>query len=471
MAVSEHEISVLRHRQEALSESLARTQAELMQTRRRLAEENRSALERLRSETEQRLATREKTMQSSYESLLQHTVAAQEAALEAEYRRCQQQYESVTGELNATLVREQRATETALLHQHEFEQAYFARQRYAGERAGEIRRKAESLVQSAVASAPVEWFFPGHIALYNARLRDMREYTANGFYESVIGISENLMLSVQLDVLETERQFRRWQQYYTVMRGVLDALRRLLFEEAVRVPPDLPHFSRSSEILDGVMSRSLLDYWTDDAYSGLLRQYENNRQSLADLEQNGSPDMDETALRAYMSAHPEMAERFPSERLYRTALRLSDELASAENCIRMMRMRMRCFEERAAFLDDIRSVLRTEGYPVLQTQMLGKPGDPIVIRFCDDLRTMEFELMLIPVFRRADETWLNQAVCSIPASCSNERREQLIHCLAEVFDAKGIELPVQPVREEQTMQERLALAVSGLQIKINGRLN
>ena len=116
-------------------------------------------------------------------------------------------------------------------------------------------------------------------------------------------------------------------------------------------------------------------------------------------------------------------------------------------------------------------MLRAEGYPVLKTQMLGKPGDPLLVQFCDDLHTMQFEVMLIPVLRRADDTWLNQAVLSIPDACSQERREALLHVLAEVFAAQGIELPVQPAREEQSVQERLALAVSSLQMKINGRLN
>ena len=84
---------------------------------------------------------------------------------------------------------------------------------------------------------------------------------------------------------------------------------------------------------------------------------------------------------------------------------------------------------------------------------------------------MAFEVMLIPILRRSDDMWLNQAMFSIPAACSQERREALLHVLAEVFAAQGIEIPVQPVREEQTVQERLALAVSSLQMKINGRLN
>ena len=471
MAVTGQEISALRERQDALSESLARTQDELMQMRRRLAEENRTALARLREETEQRVATRERALQGNYEKLLQNAVSAQESALEAEYRRMQQQYESVTGELNAALAQEQRQTEDVLLRQHEFEQAYYARQRYAGQRAEETRRRAEKAVQETVAAVPVEWFFPGHLAIYNARLRELREYHENGFFESVIGISENLILSLQLDALETERQFRRWQQYYEVMCGILDTMRKLIFEDAVRVPAELIRFSRSRDIRDGIMGREMLDYWTDGGYSALTARYEKTRQALVDLERNGSLSADETALRTYMSAHPEDAEKYPSERLYRMALRLSEGLTGAENTIRQMRMRMRLFEERAELLDAVRSALRAEGYPVLKTQMLGKPGDPILVQFCDELHTMAFEVMLIPILRRSDDMWLNQAMFSIPAACSQERREALLHVLAEVFAAQGIEIPVQPVREEQTVQERLALAVSSLQMKINGRLN
>ena len=176
MAVTGQEIDALRQQQEALSESLSRTQDALLQSRRQLAEENRAALERLQEETEKRVASREKQLKGSYEKLLGNAVSAQEAALAAEYSRMQQQYESVTGELNAALAQEQRQTEEMLLRQHEFEQAYYARQRFAGKRAEECRHKAERTVQETVAAAPVEWFFPGHLAIYNARLRELRNY-------------------------------------------------------------------------------------------------------------------------------------------------------------------------------------------------------------------------------------------------------------------------------------------------------
>ncbi len=46
-----------------------------------------------------------------------------------------------------------------------------------------------------------------------------------------------------------------------------------------------------------------------------------------------------------------------------------------------------------------------------------------------------------------------------------------INPLSGIFAAHGIEVAFQPMRVEQTTQERLKIAVSDLQLKINGRLN
>ena len=471
MAVSGADLASLRQQQQALSAQLSRTQEELHRTRQQLAAENSDALARLRTETEARIASREGALRDSYETLLRETASAQESALEAEFRRIRQQYDAVTAELNTAMMQEHRETEALLLHQRAFEQAYYARQKFAEDRAAEARRRAGDAVRQAAADTPLEWFLPGHLDLYNARLRELAQWMEEGFYESVIGISENLLLTVQLDVLEAEKQFRRWQQYYSILRGVLDAQRALLFEDAVRVPEELVRFARSRDIRDGIMGAETLAYWSDGAYPELLTRYEQNRRMLAEFEEDGTLGADESSLRACMRQNPRQAERYPTDRLYRLAVRLTAEYADAENTIRQMRMRMQRFEERMAIVEEVRASLRAEGCAILATQMLGRPGDPLLVRFADELRTMAFELMLIPVLRRSDTLWVNQAVCSIPAECSPEREGELLHTLAEVFAERGIELPVQRMRPEQTTQERVALAVTDLQMKINGRLN
>ena len=471
MAVTDRDVTALRNQQNQLLAELSRTQAELMQTRQRLADENRLALERLRSETEQRIEMRERTLHSRYSDMLRETSTALESALEAEYRRYQQEYENVTADLNAALVQEHQKTEAVLLRQREFEQAYYARQRFAKERAEASRHAAEAAVQQAAADYPVEWFLPGHISLYNARLRELGQWMENGFYESVIGIAENLILTARLDILECEKQFRRWQQYFVVLCSALDAQRALLFEDAVRVPEDLTRFSRSRDILDGVMQAEALAYWSDGAYAVLVEQYGRTRQKLEKLEQEGALHTEETALRLFMKTHPETAEQLPTERIYRLAMQVSAGIDRAERIIRQMRRRMRAFEERMELVETLRPALRMEEYTVLGTQMTGKPGDPLLIRFCDNLHTMEFELALIPVLRRADGLWVNQTVCSVPAECSPERQDLLRHVLAEVFAAYGIEVTLRTVHGEQTADERLTLAVSDMQLKINGRLN
>ena len=471
MAVSNREIEELRRRQLSLSAELERAQRELGQTRQMLTAENRLALEQLRSDTERRLASRDQSLRQSYDTLLRETSSAQEAALEQEFRQYQQQYADVTAELEAALAREHQQTEALLLRQREFERAYYARQEYAQERAAQSKRSAESAVQQAADNAPIDWFLPGHIDLYSQRLRELGQWMTNGFFESVIGIGENLILNVRLDVLETEKQYRRWLHYFTVIRSVLDAQRTLLFDTAVRVPDDLTRFARSRDIHDGIMGEETLAYWSDGAYRELTGRYEQTRLELRDFELHGTLDLDESALRAYMIAHPEQSARLQPEQLYRLAVQLTAQLADAEETVRRMRQRMQAFEERMVLLEALRTALRQAGYPVTGTELTGKPGEALRIRFSDHLYTMEFEVLLIPLLRRADSLWVNQAVCTIPDDCGPERQEELTHCLADVFTARGIALAFREVRDEQDAQERLALAVTDMQMKINGRLN
>ncbi len=471
MAVSAQEIRSLREQQAALSESLAHTKAELQHTRQSLLDEQLLALDALRSEAAQRIESHDRKTRAQYEALLTRTASAQQAALEAAFAQQQAEYESVTRSLRTALAQEQRQAEELLLHQKAFEQAYFLRQKTAKAQAEASKRQAEQALQQAAEETPIECFFPGHLELYRTRLWDAAGWMEQGLFESVIGVCETVSLNLSLDVLETEKQFRGWMHEFLVVRSLLRSMRELLFGAAVKVPDDLVNFRKGRDVRDGVMGDASLAYWSDGTYQPMTEQYAAWRERLLPFEQDGVLLPEEGALRQRLIRDPGTAQQFPAAFLYEQALKLTGALSDAEDAIRKMRSRMRAFEERMVLLQAVRDSLSRAGYPVSETRLLGRPGDPLLISFCDDLRTMSFEIMFVPVLRRADAVWVNQAVCCHPAGCTEERRTELLHLLSGIFAAHGIEVAFQPMRVEQTTQERLKIAVSDLQLKINGRLN
>ncbi len=79
--------------------------------------------------------------------------------------------------------------------------------------------------------------------------------------------------------------------------------------------------------------------------------------------------------------------------------------------------------------------------------------------------------MLVPILRRLDERWINQAVCFTDAQSGEERLRELRHILADVLVTAEIHVDYEKIHENQTSEERVNVAVFDMKMKINGRLN
>ena len=473
MAVSDKEIAVLRAKQNAIAGELERTRIELEKARNAVTAQNRKQLEALRAETAHRIQEREQRVLEQYEEILEENTSRQEYSLEQEFRKYQKQYDEITMAVSSAFAEEQRKNEEMLIRQKQFEKAYFARREFARERAQNSRKKAESAVRQTAVSVPLEWFLPGHMDLYRNRLLELAQWMQNGFYESVIGIAENLLLLLHLDELEAEKQFRRWFHYYTMLYQALDAEKQLLFESALQVPESLADFRQNPDaVKDNRLTSEFMNLWSDGQYQNLLDAYAKTYADVAQFAVNGCPLLNEQEMRRFMIAHPEKSVQYQETAVYHSAVKAVQHLANAEKQIQKIHNRMQNFNDRLHLMKAVRKALSANGYHIRSVSFFeNQPANPLMISFCDSMQILSFELLLIPVLRRTDDIWVNQAVCFTAHGCEESRISELEHLLAKVLVVSGIGIQYEQMHESQNSGERVKIAVTDVKLKINARLN
>ena len=353
MAVSDRDIRELQRKQQEISRIVERTQLDLQRARDEVTAQNRKQLDDLRHHTEQRISEHEQIVLRNYESILNQKTSEQEQMLEREYLEYQRQYEELGMQISEVLMEEQRKNEEMLLRQQQFEKAYFQRQKFARERAEQSRRSAENAVKRVAETVPIEWFLSGHMNLYRTRLQEIARWIDSGFYESTIGISENLVLMLRLDELEVEKKFRQWFHYYTVLHEILQSQKTLLFDTAVRVPDKFTEFQQNSSIKDGRMEISFMDSWSDNLYSKLLEEYAKFAEEISQFDIHGNSLLSEEEMRNYMIRHSEKSALYQELTLYSNAMKAAQQLENTEKKISRIHDRMYAFNERLRLMKSV----------------------------------------------------------------------------------------------------------------------
>ncbi|MEE5993269.1 MAG: hypothetical protein V3G42_08515 [Oscillospiraceae bacterium] len=472
MALSYRDIAQLRQKQREVSRKLQKTRTELEKVRDEVTAENQRKLEELQLQSVQWVQEREQKMLASYETILNQATSQQEQILEQEFQKYQREYEELNSEISVVLAEEQQKNEEILLRQQKFEEAYFQRQEFVRQRAEESKKMAEIAIRQATETIPIEWFLSGHMDLYRTRLQEIAHWMKNGFYESTIGIAENLVLMLHLDELEAEKRFQQWFHYYTVLHGALQAQKKLLFDTAVKVPEHFTEFRQNENIVDGRMNVSFMDYWSDNGYSKLLSQYAKTCEALAQFHMNGEPLLDKPKMLDYMIKHPEKSALYQELALYSNAMKTAQQLHEAEKQVHQIHDRMSAFHERLQLMKSVRNVLKMRGYQIKSVSFFHEqPSETLLICFCNSMNHLQFELMLIPILRRIDEHWVNQAVCFTDSESSSERLGELRHILAETLIKAEIQPEYQTIHANQKTEERVNIAIADMKMKINGRLN
>lgn len=472
MAVSNTNIADLERQMDKLRSTMQSKSAEISRASQHIIEENQRKLGELNEKILKDIENRDRIVQEEYLGLLDGFVSETQVGLEKEYATLQAQYDELNSQLKAAVAEEQHKTEEIFIKQKKFEDAYNSRQEFAKSQALTILEQVRMMLRK-LCTAPVEWFLVGHIELYKNHLREMEKWINATLYESAIGVGENMLLSMNLDSIETEDRFRRWFHYYTVLREVISAEKKLIFESALTIGSQLKYFSRiaSNDIKDGMMSIILADDWSLGMYSKLCSRYAAVAREIERFYIDGVFMTDPDELRGFMISEPKQSMHFQEMTLYSNAMMAIQRIDDTKKQIGVMFDRINAFEERCCLAVSIKKALKGINCEQSDDEIYSLPSETMYLTFSDSMRIYSFEVFLIPVMRRSNGRTENYVRCNIPEKMSKADKEELIHTLAETLVTKQIGVSYDTLSRDRTKEERIKLAVSDMQLSVNGRLN
>lgn len=473
MAVNSADISALEAQMSELKGIMQSKSAEIERERQRIATETQEKLDALNDKVLNDMENRDRIVREEYAGLLDSFVANTHGALEKEYKELQAQYSELDSKLKSALAVEQHKSEELYIKQRDFEAAYNSRQEYAKAQAFEILEQAAAMLDQLRNHLPVEWFMPGRIDLYKKQLNEIKKWISAALYESAIGIGENMLLSMKLDRIEAEERFWRWFHYYTVLCEAINAEKKLIFESALTIGSKYRYFSMiaEKEIINGMMSKKLADDWSGEMYSKLCRSYAQLAKEIGQFHINGVVMTDPAELRAFMISHPGESFHFQEMAVYSSAMKAIQRISESKHQIGRMFDRINAFEERYSLAVSIRKALKKINCELSNDKFYSSPSETMHLTFTDSMRIYTFEVFLIPILRRADDRYVNFARCNIPEDISRSDKEDITHALADVLVTKNIKVYYDVLNRERTMDERIKLAVTDIQLIVNGRLN
>ena len=267
------DISVLRLRQNEIDKRIDLLQAQLKNERENYVEESSRRIKELTGGIAERIDSHDRQTDSFYRSILEHHTSETEKQLQDRISALRDEYDELSAEVTEQLAAEQQEREKIFLMQQQFEEAYRSRLEFAKQQALDIQTRFNRQLAEAISDVPLEWFLPGHLALYRRRADEIDRWIKNGLYESAVGIGDNILMQLRFDILETEEKFGRWSHSYRLLKAVI-AEEEQLFVSAHRLPEDIPLFGAYLKIRDLKLSDDILDKYTDGGYSALHRGYD-----------------------------------------------------------------------------------------------------------------------------------------------------------------------------------------------------
>lgn len=467
------DIAELEQRQRELSEKLDRKTAELEAARQRIIEENKQELEKLKYDAEQQIKKHEEAVLEEYSAVLERTISEETEILCQEFEKYRRQYEEVCTQVNAAYDKEQKRTEELLRRQQNFEAAYFKHIEYAKKNAESVKKKVVEAINNTLKNVPIEWFLSGHIALYLSRVQEIDKWIDMGFYESAIGVGNNVLLMLELDILEVNERFRKWFHYYLILHSVLENARATIFEKATIVPAEFKRFIKGEKIVDNRMSLEKIEYWSEGRFSSLKSSYEKFSSEMNAFKINGINMDDEKSIKQYMIKHPERSADFKEIWLYNRGVQAISKVREAEQIISQMFDRIACFEERIAIGADITRHFEAGGeYKRCYGKMFDNQTDPLYNKYIECMGGFEFEVIIVPVLRKSDNKWINNVRCFMGKNINSERHEDIISYIAEALSNYKISISsIERIKPEQNSSERIKIANADACLMINGRLN
>lgn len=471
MAVNNEDIRILEQKQRELKYELERKSAQIDAERQRIVEENRKQLLNLQRETAQMLKERDEVVLQNYNSILDNNISKASEMLQNEFNEYRMKYDEVCLQVSAAYAEEQRKTEDILIKQKNFEKIYFNRLEHARNNAIKIMNDVIEKVNSVTEKEPIEWFMNGHLELYRSRLREMQKLIEMQLYESAIGIGNNVMLYLEMDIIETKERFYKWFNHYMVLNSVLESERILIFDEAHIVPAEFKNFIKAEKIIENSMSDDIIDKWSEYRFSALKESYHKFSEEIENFRINGIAVSDENSLRQYMIEHPEKSVQFREMWLYSQGVKALEKLNNAKKIINEMFDKIHCFDERIDIAKRIRKCLKKSQY-VYEVKDTSAPSDDSLYISFTDSYGFNIEVIIVPVFRKSDNKWKNFIKFYFGENIGRERHDNAIICISEALLSFGITIRSEDkIRTGQTKEERIKNAGVDIRLLVNGRLD
>ncbi len=472
MAVSSAEISRLESRQRDLKNELNRKNAEIARMRSQLTEENVQRLVSLREQTKEQIQMHDKTMMENYTRLLDRNNSDAMEILRNEFEEYSRQYEKVQTELREAYAEEHKKTAALLEAQKDFEKAYYERLEFAKGTAEKMLSEVSEAVNKASLENPLEWFLKGHLAVYRSRVQNMRQWIDQGFYETAIGIGDNVLHSLKIDIIEVEDRFHKWLNYYVILFQMLETERDLFFNRINRVSDDYKFFIEAERITDNKMTDDDTDYWSDGKITSARESFFRFSDELNCFLIDGEVQYNEKKIRDFMIANPDKSTDYKDIWLYSEGVKAISRVDELRKTAEGMFDRISCYEERYRIFRRLRKAFSRIRYIFHEERWVYQRTEPLYISFSDDYDIFRVDTVIVPVFRNVDSKWINMVRCYADEGMDSDRRDDIISLVAEVLGKFDIALHgMETIRPDQSDDERIKIAIADMNFFINGRLN
>ncbi len=477
MAASNRQIAQLEQRQRDLQRSITELNQRIVQEANRVSQEHNSKIEALKRDTRLQIQEREEKIRKLYEEKLNNSMSAQEEELRREFSKLQNEYEEVCASVNIAKAELARQAEELSLEQKAFEEAYFARIQAQKQIAEQIYADIIKEYNQISSEMPMEWFAPGHLKLYSGRISDIADRIRNTWYEIASAAGENISLNMRLDKLEINDKFNRWLNVYIVICGMLERLRELLYEEVRLLPAKAETVAEMFGIPERFISDGLLNVWLPD-YSELCNAYLVLFKKMDCFLNDGKFIGTEKLVSFMQNNHELYASRFREMDLYVIKRECESLLDRVVTSISKLHYMIESYEERMNMVCDrsdfgILTLLEEYGYSATSITLSDDKAldTSIVIDFNDSFNTMTFQIIISPIFRIGDGTWINFVDWFYPDEAGYDTVTELTHAMANAFVTKNISVARHRIEPGENTEKRTTDAYNEKMLLINGRTN
>ncbi len=478
MAVSNAQVADLEQRQRELQDQMANINRQITQETQRVRHEFDQKVEALKRDTGIKLQEREKAIRELYEDQFNRAVSEQEEILRREFDRVEREYEKVCADVSAAKAELVRQTEAIRLEQKEFEEAYKARREAEKKLAEQVLEETIAEYKRIDSEVPMEWFAPGHLQLYSNRINDIKDRISNTWYEIASAAGENVSLNMRLDKLNVNARLEQWLNIYTIVCKLIERARELLYDEVFLLPENAVKTAQVFNIIDRKIPRDKVEIWSENKYSSICSDYLNCYKKMSPFCVEGKFISEDSIVAFLQKNYQQYASHFRERDFYvlkRECEKLFDNIISF---ISKLRNNINAYEERLSIIFDnselgILQLLNEAGYTVQPVEPINNEllDAPVLIKFSDNLNTMDFEVIISPIQRLGDGAIINFVSWFYPSEANSETVGELKHIMANGFITKKISVSQAEIQPGKDTMTRVREVYDEKNLLINGRTN